>query len=179
MDDAKHENAMQWHLRSVHAVVNVKFNEDWNKQMAPMKTRNASQMWWWWWLWWCGGCLQCLIFTMHLAVQAAETWPFNNKTVKIKVMASQPCQAQAGFIALALSTSVSLCSYCIHWMDSNRTWILKKFLHQSHFIHSTRQHLALNLWQWPKVLKLCAVYIGPLFNVMVYMPFALASPKRF
>lgn len=42
MDDAKHENAMQWHLRSVHAVVNVKFNEDWNKQMAPMKTRNAS-----------------------------------------------------------------------------------------------------------------------------------------
>lgn len=51
---------------------------------------------------------------MHLAVQAAETGPFNNKTVKIKVMESQPCQAQAGFIALAVSTSVSLWIYCIH-----------------------------------------------------------------
>lgn len=39
---------------------------------------------------------------MHLAVQAAETWPFNNKTVKIEVTASQPCQAQARFIALAV-----------------------------------------------------------------------------
>lgn len=39
---------------------------------------------------------------MHLAVQAAETWPFNNKTVKIEVTASQPCKAQAHFIALAV-----------------------------------------------------------------------------
>lgn len=52
MDDAKHENAMQWHLRSVHAVVNVKFNEDWKTNMAPMKKKtkkeNASHR--------CGGC---------------------------------------------------------------------------------------------------------------------------
>lgn len=60
----------------------------------------------------------------------------------------------------------------------HRTWILEKFLHQSHFIHSTSQHLALNLWQMANSAELMCSSHWPTFQWNGNMPFALASLQR-